>query len=290
PSVAAGHQLFSKQQKIANIQCGRPPKYVGEPVVLYHPIFSDFLQDCEKDDYVDKTLCVETLKFLNTMSKFYKIELIRQSAIADFYHFLFGKTFNDGSPKNDGYIMGTSVINGISLEIPVILRDIKNEISQGSCDPVLQSAICYEKFWCGNWSGKPEGYNQIREMSVCPTFLLCSAGIVLADKIKVETLTDMLYLVPTLDSNKLLHFAHTFSSLRHACKNSYNTIIICDAHISPLVFSANSTNENYIIKYTQHYNGEVHKLCENHGGSPQLFETYYSLQLNLGKPCAITMI
>jgi hypothetical protein len=34
----------------------KTPKYVGQSAVLYHPVFSEFLQDCEKDFYVDESL------------------------------------------------------------------------------------------------------------------------------------------------------------------------------------------------------------------------------------------
>ncbi|CAH1759961.1 11535_t:CDS:2 [Entrophospora sp. SA101] len=162
------------------------------------------------------------------MSKFYNNES-RQSAVTNFYHFLLVKP---------------STMDQQGIVIPFY----------------NQLFVMRNFFWGGNWSDKPKGYNKIREILVCPAFLLCSAGpwlcvcgIVFADQVKVEILADMLYLVPILDSNTLFHFAHTFASLCYACKKLtqyYHNLQVC----------------------TQYYNEEVHKLCANNGGSPQLFE------------------
>ncbi|CAJ0823674.1 16672_t:CDS:2, partial [Entrophospora sp. SA101] len=41
-------EVFPKHQRNANIQCHRPPDldYIGQPVVLYREVFSQFLRDC----------------------------------------------------------------------------------------------------------------------------------------------------------------------------------------------------------------------------------------------------
>ncbi|CAJ0850234.1 8898_t:CDS:2 [Entrophospora sp. SA101] len=117
-------------------------------------------------------------------------------------------------------------------------------------------------FWGGNWSDKPKGYNKIREILSFKLLTIYNLlGIVFADQVKVEILADMLYLVPILDSNTLFHFAHTFASLCYACKKLTQYYHNLQVH-----------KWNYIVKCTQYYNEEVHKLCANNGGSPQLFE------------------
>ncbi|CAJ0757080.1 6618_t:CDS:2, partial [Entrophospora sp. SA101] len=47
-AVTTGVKLFPKHQRNANIQCHRPPDldYIGQPVVLYREVFSQFLRDC----------------------------------------------------------------------------------------------------------------------------------------------------------------------------------------------------------------------------------------------------
>ncbi|CAG8636381.1 5837_t:CDS:2 [Funneliformis mosseae] len=306
PSVAAVHRVFPKHQRIANIQCHRPPDldYIGQPVVLYHEVFSQFLKDCSTIE-VDMEICKEVLSFVKVMSEFYTDEKHRQSATTLFYSWLFGEPFQkgpNGSPQNDGYIFGSKIVNGIKIDIPIVIHDMKNEISTGGCDPFLQASICYTKFWAGKWDGKPEHYKAISDTSVCPAFLLCSAGpwLCISDSVKVDNLINMIPIVPTVDYTQLTQIARIFTALRKSFRslvdycaklqpNSYD--ITSDTkiyfpfpttfndvsftytlYIKPLILAAKAKNQKIIVKFVQRYNVDAHNLCARENGSPNLLE------------------
>ncbi|CAG8501009.1 17623_t:CDS:2 [Funneliformis caledonium] len=232
-------EVFPKHQRNANIQCYRPSDldYIGQPVVLYHEVFSQFLRDCSTIE-VDIEICKEVLSFVK----------------------FFQKGIN-GSPQNNGYIFGSKVINKINIDIPIVIHDIKNEIFTGKWEekPKKYKAIL-------NISACPAFL-----------LYLAGPWLCISDSVKVDNLINMISIVPIMDFTQLTQIARIFTALRKSfrslidyCTNlqpkpydvdtkiyflfptTFNDVpFTYISYIQPLVLTAEANNQKIIIKFVQ---------------------------------------
>ena len=90
----------------------------------------------------------------------------------------------------------------------MLFLELKNEIGLGNCDPYLQAAWSYTKWWTSGSNGK------IAKKHICPCFLVCIAGpwicvcgALILDKAVADWLTFFIPTMNTKDYNHLIQLA-----------------------------------------------------------------------------------
>ncbi|KIL66082.1 hypothetical protein M378DRAFT_10374 [Amanita muscaria Koide BX008] len=145
PSTAGEPNGFSKRQENLDqmIYCNRPrDAFAPIPVTLLHPIFGQFIDDCEKYKPMEKDNAF-VLELLTVMSKFYPDEAERADSVRQLftekYDIDFVQTVIEGiAYSTDGDIGRTNCRN---LRFAII--DFKNDVGSKGAEPLLQSIHYY---------------------------------------------------------------------------------------------------------------------------------------------------
>lgn len=95
------------------------------------------------------------------------------------------------------------------------LREVKNEVGSGDCDPYLQCSLSYQQHWSNERSGR------VRKQCCCPSFLisvagpwLCVSGAVFLDRVVVDPLMHAIPIMPTEDKREMLAITRALVALR----------------------------------------------------------------------------
>ena len=140
PSIGARPEKFRIDREKAPIHCNRPQDIQKTlPLRLLHPVFGNFLDDCESFKPASKDEDF-LYKFVTTMTNFYDKEIDRQTAILELFikanivmqpnEIIGTKHTTDGSAFFDGRHI-------------YMLAESKNEVCSTNCEPYLQAVLYY---------------------------------------------------------------------------------------------------------------------------------------------------
>lgn len=151
PSVATPSALIKQQNKYPILN-GRPASTVGPPITIYEPVFSQFRAMNEGEPPVE--ISPKDYGFVKTLltasAAIYSTEKERTSGIDAPMEGLLGRpvcpTVLVDNSSNDGVIQ---IEIGEKTGL-LLVREIKNEVGMGHCDPCVQVAFSYSKWWSDN--------------------------------------------------------------------------------------------------------------------------------------------
>ncbi|KAG8722942.1 hypothetical protein FRC09_005467 [Ceratobasidium sp. 395] len=255
PSRAAEATKFRQQQATSDyIRNGRPATRTGLPVVIYHPVFGQFLSNLQSTDPIPPTTYFQTVEYLTISQKIYETESrepsnesgqseqqsdARYQASRGVLASLLGGFLSKSSVQGtqpDGLVLGN---NGACL----IIVEMKDEIGSRESDPLIQAAQSYSRYWSSS-HGLAEFYHDV--------------------PIPRDNLSRFFpYVTHYTDaSGRLVEFAYLKS-----LSETY------PAGDTP-VFLAETQNldppKQIVVKFVQTYNAEAHELLAKHGLSPAL--------------------
>ena len=140
PSSGGQPKIFAEKQATdAKILCSRPPGTSPPiPLTLLHPIFAEFVEDCEQSQ-PSRQINQFTLKFAESMSKFHPDEKARTKELKLLFSDL-GIDLQTIRITGTGYEMDTALIKGNKFLL--VCGEIKNDAAN-NVDPFLQAILYY---------------------------------------------------------------------------------------------------------------------------------------------------
>ncbi|CAE6446212.1 unnamed protein product [Rhizoctonia solani] len=224
-SEAAQPAIFRAQQATNNyILNGRPAGLTGPPIVLYHPVFGNFLRNLKSLEPLSAKLYEDTAHYLQTSQDLYPDESSRRQGREDSSRHLLGPLLGDlllkvreSGAEPDGVFTGD---NGAWC----IIMEMKNEIGSGASDPSIQAAQSYTRAW--------KGLPGFTDRCCCPSILIAIAGpwmsvlgAIFLDRPVIQPLTGFLWVGhnPSVPSNldDLARVFYGISQAREELKNYY---------------------------------------------------------------------
>ncbi|QRV94453.1 kinase domain protein [Ceratobasidium sp. AG-Ba] len=281
----------------------------GDPVELYHPAFSAFLQNLKSPDRPD----AETNdKFLNYRSNslWSPLEDINHASMTlEDLGVLIGETF-PGIKKSDKAFESAITEEGGACCIAIQAR---HGFGPNGEDPLVLAALAYAKYWT---SRKVKG---VFDTSCCPTLIVVAAGpwvcvfggIFLAQPV-VQRFTDMIQVShnPSRpdDLGQLVRLFHSISIATQALRSFYldsnysrldpstRPFPYCTSYLdhdghkvdykyikrlgsggkpsTSQVFLAKALDSSnpkpIVVKFVERYNGQAHRLLAEQDLAPQL--------------------
>ncbi|KAH9159154.1 hypothetical protein EDB89DRAFT_1866142, partial [Lactarius sanguifluus] len=304
PSTTAVLNAFIVEQETRPVWNGHPPVNHGIPVHLYHPSFARFLHvisdntaiNLKPGDYK------AAQSFIHTSAVLYMDEARHVEATVVFLDQFLGRpipALDIRGMRADG---ACQVVCG-GLHAVVALKEDKNEIGTGGCDPSHQ---CVQ--------------SEIIVVAHCPTFLIalagpwmCILGAVFVDHVVVKQLTDFVWIggnpyndkklksvtrilaalrtgiaelgdfyeelgLSLYDSHEDLQhffpFIRQYSVGEHVVKFSYQGYLTLKTLEAPkAIFLATTETESpqkIVVKFVQSYNTEAHCLLASADCAPRL--------------------
>jgi hypothetical protein len=129
---------------------GRPHPCLGPPIIIYDRQFSKFRDMNEEQSPLEMSSSDYDMvkQFITTSSAIYDNEELRREALVELLEHLLGKAINS-QKSNDGTNSDSMVtidpkIGQLAL---LLLLELRNEIGTGNCDPSIQSALSYTRWW-----------------------------------------------------------------------------------------------------------------------------------------------
>ncbi|CAG8766720.1 15719_t:CDS:2, partial [Racocetra persica] len=284
----------------------RPSGCICIPLMLYNSAFFRFKRYFDdKDLPMDKDHYQWTINCIKTMANLYPDEKFRQREFHERIRELFNKDVKilqlEDKTSNDGVLE----LYIHSINILYLLIKITNEIGTGKCDPTIQAAAFYAKFYAQN------KYEKILKGCNVPCFIIvlagpwiCVLGAVYVEKPLIEPLTSFEPLILTNDRIHLEKIARLFMALRLGCDNlmkyyeslSDSILNVVDyQRFFPYIRTANNVGDfvykeklfndphkllwkaetkrgqTIIVKFSHKYNAYAHEVCHEIGKAPELF-------------------
>ncbi|CAE6486567.1 unnamed protein product [Rhizoctonia solani] len=193
-STAAKHNNFMQQQQGKDyILNGRPRKHTGPPIVLYHPVFGNFLSNLQSSDPLDPDFERQVLEYLWASQGIYEAvpksrvksgDYNRDSNIRDALETLLGQSWELSEDAHN--TAAIKAAGGYST-----IMGILNEIGTDGNDPSIEAAQSYSRLW---------QTSNLFDRCCCPTILIamagpwmCILGAVFLDRPIVQPLTDYMW-------------------------------------------------------------------------------------------------
>lgn len=147
PSSDSRPSAFRRAQKDKNTQipCGRP-RYdeEGIPATLLHPVFGQFIDDCQADHKMKEDDNTFVSKLANAMSAIYVDEKERVNALNNVFksaqlEFVIDHKVRDTLHATDADM---HILLGGFVH-PYVIAEVKNEAATSSSEPYMQAAAYY---------------------------------------------------------------------------------------------------------------------------------------------------
>ncbi|KAG8737482.1 hypothetical protein FRC10_008103 [Ceratobasidium sp. 414] len=307
PSQAAKpSNLSSIQVGTHAIRNGRPHNLTGRPIALYHPVFDEFKATATRPPTVDflTNAATEILTFIHQSRGIYQDKGTRLDQLESCFGQLLGfRLYKEPitSCVSDGVVARSK--GGYLL-----ISEWNNEIGTGGCDPSVQAAFSYCRYW------GQAAMDRLRKSCCCPSFILaaagpwmCVLGAIFLEHPVVEPLTDFIWigrrdnLADGVESVAQIFQALTtglnsLDSLYGALDNRqasgcfypwvtyfldgddeikfrYTGTLGGEFREQKAVFKARTVetpSRAIVVKFTRRYNGQAHKLLAEQGYAPKL--------------------
>ncbi|QRW17485.1 Tyrosine kinase specific for activated [Rhizoctonia solani] len=191
-AAAANPDRFAEQQWGKNYMLnGRPHTHTGPPIVLYHPVFGNFLTNLKSSNQLSPKFHDSIFEYFWASQRIYHAEAGSRASNQDentrtILEDLLGKLWRvtEDGPNPDAVTIGSN--GGACLFI-----EMKDEIGTGGSDPSIQTAYSYSRFWRNS---------QLKDRCCCPSILIaiagpwmCVLGAVLLDRPVVQPMTDYIW-------------------------------------------------------------------------------------------------
>ncbi|KAF8749318.1 hypothetical protein RHS01_10151 [Rhizoctonia solani] len=191
-AAAANPNRFAEQQWGKNYMLnGRPHTHTGPPIILYHPVFGNFLTNLKSSNQLSPKFYDSIFEYFWASQRIYHAEAGSRASNRDentrtILEDLLGKLWRatEDGPNPDAVATGSN--GGACLFI-----EMKDEIGTGGGDPSIQTAYSYSRFWRNS---------QLKDRCCCPSILIaiagpwmCVLGAVLLDRPVVQPLTDYIW-------------------------------------------------------------------------------------------------
>ncbi|KAG8920090.1 hypothetical protein FRC02_001175 [Tulasnella sp. 418] len=287
--------------------CGRP--FHSEPripITLLHPVFAQFLDDCEQHDPTPEDNAIVD-KLTVDMCNFYDYEAKRARAFRDLM-------LEYKIPVTPTYIEGTSYSTDGHASVGhyvYLITEAKNEMGTGGRDPYIQSGL-YHAASVLNLGDQP------LKLGLLPCFHIYYngasigfAGSILSNKFLLEPLGDILPLYGNpLFAPPLKKSAQVFGALKKAVKRlkeyyekpdlrpnpmpdprypyitCYTPLSEAETNPPPITFRYNDrhphspllffceeieSKKTLLVKFVLNYSKEAHLVCAERGCAPMLY-------------------
>ncbi|KAF8330247.1 hypothetical protein F5887DRAFT_1287342 [Amanita rubescens] len=239
---------YTKSQIAYSIYDGRykankPRTSVAPPVQLFHPAFGHFLDDMKSNHALPGDLIRQTIEYMKAATAIYASEEKRREELTPL--------LSDILDVNFAEVMKNT------LHFMIFLQEDKNEFGYGGSDPSTRAGLSAIRYWA-----QPR-CKALRNATVCPTFLLATAGpwiailgAVITDGVIVQRLTDYIWvgLDSALSESHIAQVARAF----YALKASREKLISCYENLDPMGdLPADSRYFPSITAYRPHGGGHV---------------------------------
>jgi hypothetical protein len=150
PSTSSKVKHVREIQKNLNIlYIGRPANRIGPPVVLYHPVFGEFVRDFENESMqISDNVAKVTMEVIDAAQEFYDSENDRVKAMNRPLSKIFGampRILNADNSEIDAIV--SMQPDGLNQEAALAVIEYKNEVGTGSSDPTIQGDIVFGRYW-----------------------------------------------------------------------------------------------------------------------------------------------
>ncbi|CAG8477000.1 6672_t:CDS:2, partial [Ambispora gerdemannii] len=308
-SVSYPSKFRKFQEDNSIIFLGRPASRIGPPVVLYHKVFGEFVQNFENEELaITSDVAKNTMGVIGAAQEIYNVENDRVNAMNSSFQDIFGplSTINNADKTEVDAALQT-VAGGLNQEAALAILEYKNEIGTGSNDPTIQGSVVYARYWSQNQ------HERIRRRCCCPSFVIGIAGpwmcvlgaVYLRDMILVEPLTDFLCLTYRSRNDKRIRLV---ARLLEALKRGFDTLrayynsvkdisednearffpylqyfghkhnvtrfryidLLTKDLTRPVWIVETENGEKLVVKYVEKYHENAHKSCAKEGLAPKL--------------------
>ncbi|CAE6428928.1 unnamed protein product [Rhizoctonia solani] len=230
-SAAAKPNEFLRQQQGQNYMLnGRPRQHTGPPLVLYHPVFGNFLSNLQSSDPLCPQFYEHIFGYLWDSQKVYEDEVENGQASdrdASGLEQLLGKLLKSGVAPD---AVATASDGGYCLIV-----EMKNEIGTGGSDPSIQAAQSYSRVW---------QTSRLLDRCCCPTILIaiagpwmCILGAVFLDRPVIQPLTDYLWVGINPSKPQEIHYVarvfHCILEARRELETYYDDLTSKDINNFP---------------------------------------------------------
>ncbi|KAJ2931074.1 hypothetical protein H1R20_g5986, partial [Candolleomyces eurysporus] len=268
PSQAAKSTEYPKTQAkfVTAIHDGRQgngaPCRIAPSVELYHFIFRRFLSRLRDPSHQPSKSDVLKVRELFNYTPRFADESTRNETVLPILAKILGCSLDKVKNPDTMTPDGIYAVNVENVPVPFLIIELESELGDGGSDPSTQAGLSMKCTWIQDDSRK-----LIRERCCCPTFLIAGAGPwftimggVFTDKVIVQRLTDMMWLVEssTEEANRVYNAARVFSALRISLgelKKYYEDIATND-NVQPLVDSSHPRFFPYPTCYTDRLTSE----------------------------------
>ena len=224
-----------------------PLETTAPPIQLFHPVFGHFLDDLSNDLPVPPQIANATVGYMQASSAIYDNEATRRVTLEPHLGRILGNgmgtVVNADGTSPDG-ALSITLTKGVCDTIALLLKEDKNNLGDGGCDPSIQAGLSMSRFWAQGQVDKCEfsllspalmplfyQHSVVRNNTCCPTFLLATAGpwftilgAVFTDKWIVQRLTDFIWvgLDASINEPHCDRVARILYSLRRSVNKLYD--------------------------------------------------------------------
>jgi hypothetical protein len=162
PSESAKSKEYRVYQHNSPIYDGRYDanklvETTAPPIQLFHPAFGNFLDDLSSNSPMPPEIEKATVDYMRAASAIYESEKIRKRALEPHLSRLLATALstvtNADKTSPDGMVLIT-LAGKICEAVVTLLKEDKNEVGDGGCDPSTQAGLSVVRFWAQREVGK----------------------------------------------------------------------------------------------------------------------------------------
>ncbi|KAG9100389.1 hypothetical protein FRC06_004165 [Ceratobasidium sp. 370] len=282
---------------------GRPRLKTGLPVELYHPVFSDFIRDTQLSKKPEPFDLRTIEDLLLSAQALYDVEDNRKLEMYRYLGMILDAQVAQQAIKNNGdHVILSRYSKSMSLSGYCAIVGAKNEIGTGDCDPSVQGAESYGRYWSQDMM---DGF---RAASCCPSFIiaiagpwLCILGAVYVEQVVVQPLTDFMWMgrqpheegrlrrltqifvalreairhldgyYQSLPGPTMPHLAQFFPYIRRYQDTSFQYIrCLATDPVRPVFLAQTESGDPIVVKFVQQYSIEAHRILMEQELAPSL--------------------